>query len=73
MGSPVSGRVAYFCTLDRNEGLFHPSALNCFAMGSPYGSSVVFPPTRSERSRFWIAGRYSFRMGLPFSGQVLAI
>ena len=24
MGSPVSGRVAYCCTLDQNEGLFHP-------------------------------------------------
>ena len=73
MGSPVSGRVAYFCALDWNEGLFHPSILHCFAMGSPYGSSVVFPPTRSERSLLWIAGRYSFRMGSPFSGQVLAI
>ena len=44
MGSPVSGRVAYFCALDRNEGLFHPSILSCFAMGSPCGSSVVFLP-----------------------------
>ena len=40
MGSPVSGSVAYFCTLDRNERFFHPSILRCFAMGSPYGSSV---------------------------------
>ena len=72
MGSPVSGRVAYFCALDRNEGLFHPPILNCFAMGSPYGSSVVFLPTRSERS-LWISGRCSFRMGSPFSGQVLTI
>ena len=55
MGSPVSGRVAYFCALDRNEGLFHPPILNCFAMGSPYGSSGVFLPTRSERSFLWIA------------------
>ena len=44
MGSPVSGRVAYFCALDQNEGLFHPSILNCFAMGSPYGSSGFFFP-----------------------------
>ena len=44
MGSPVSGRVAYFCALDRNEGFFHPSILSCFAMGSPYGSSGVFLP-----------------------------
>ena len=51
MGSPVSGRVAYSCALDRTEGLFHPPILNCFAIGSPYGSSVVFLPTRSERSR----------------------
>ena len=43
MGSPVSGRVAYFCTLDRNEGFFRPSILSCFAMGSPCGSSVFFP------------------------------
>ena len=41
MGSPVSGRVAYFCALDRNEGFFHPSILSCFAMGSPYGSSGI--------------------------------
>ena len=44
MGSPVSGCVAYFCALDRNEGFFHPSILRCFEMGSPYGLSVVFPP-----------------------------
>ena len=44
MGSPVSGRVAYVCALDQNEGFFHPSILRCFAMGSPYGSSVVFLP-----------------------------
>ena len=29
--------------------------------------------TRSERSLLWIAGRYSFRMGSPFSGQVITI
>ena len=44
MGSPVSGRVEYVCALDRNEGFFHLSILRCFAMGSPYGSSVVFLP-----------------------------
>ena len=43
MGTPVSGRVAYFCALDRNEG-FCPSILSCFTMGSPYGLSVVFLP-----------------------------
>ena len=32
-----------------------------------------FPPTRSKRSLLWIAGRYSFRMGSPFSGQILPI
>ena len=42
MRSPVSGRVAYFCALDRNEGFFYPSILRCFAMGSSYGLSVVF-------------------------------
>ena len=35
MGSPVSGRVALFCALARNEGLFCSSILRCFAMGSP--------------------------------------
>ena len=44
MGSPVSGRVEYFCALDRNEGFFHPSILRCFAMGSSYGSRVGFLP-----------------------------
>ena len=42
MGSPVSGRVAHFCALDRNEGFFRSSILSCFAMGSPCGSSVFF-------------------------------
>ena len=72
MRSPLSGRVAYFYTLDRNKDLFHPPILDCFAMGSPYGSSVVFLPTRSKRSFRWIAGRYSFKMGSPCAGQVLA-
>ena len=44
METPVSGRVAYSCTLYWNEGFFHPSILRCFAMGSPYGLSVVFLP-----------------------------
>ena len=65
MGSPVSGRVVYFCAIDRNEGFFRPSILRCFAMRSPYGSRVV----RSKQSFLWITGRYSFRMGSPFSGQ----
>ena len=43
MGSPILGRVALFCALDRNEGFFHSSILSCFAMGSPGGSSVWFP------------------------------
>ena len=42
--SPVSGRVAYVWSLDRDDGFFHPSILRCFAMGSPCGSSVVFLP-----------------------------
>ena len=42
MGSPVSGRVAHFCALDRNKGFFRSSILSCFAMGSPRGSSVFF-------------------------------
>ena len=43
MGSPILGRVALFCALDRNEGFLHSSLLSCFAMGSPVGSSVWFP------------------------------
>ena len=42
MGSPVSGRVALFCALDRNEGFFRSSILRCFAMGSPCGLCVFF-------------------------------
>ena len=42
MGSPVSGRVALFCALDRNEGFFRSFILCCFAMGSPCGSCVFF-------------------------------
>ena len=44
MGSPVSGRVAFFFALNQNEGFFRLSILRCFAMGSPYGSSMVFLP-----------------------------
>ena len=47
MGSPISGRVALFCALDRNEGFFHSSILSCFVMGSPCGSGVWFSHTRS--------------------------
>ena len=43
MGSPILGRVALFCALDRNEGFLHSSLLSCFAMGSPGGSSVWVP------------------------------
>ena len=42
MRSPVSGHVALFCALNRNEGFFCSSILSCFAMGSPCGSSVFF-------------------------------
>ena len=42
MGSPVSGRVALFCALDRNEGFFRSFILRCFAMGSSCGSRVFF-------------------------------
>ena len=55
-----------------DEGLFSPPILTYFAMGSPYRLSVVFLPTRSERSPLWIVGQSSLRMGSPFSGQVLA-
>ena len=42
MGSPVLGRVAFFCALDRNERFIRSSILRCFAMGSPCGSCVFF-------------------------------
>ena len=32
------------CGVFRTEGCFCPSILSCFAMGSPYGSSVAFLP-----------------------------
>ena len=73
MGSPVSGRVAYFCALDRNEGFFRPSILRYFAMGVTLWVECGFPLSRSKRSFLWITGRYSFRMGSPFSGQILTI
>ena len=52
MGSPVSGRVACFCALDRNEGFFRSSILRCLAMGSPYGSSVFFSHSIVTKSAF---------------------
>ena len=52
MGSPILGRVALFCALDRNEGFFHSSILSCFAMGSPYGSSVWFPALDRNKAVF---------------------
>ena len=73
MGSPLSGCVVYSCALDQNEGFFRPSILRYFAMGSSYGSGVVFPPTRSKRSFLWMTGRYSFQMRSPFLGQILTI
>ena len=44
MGSPVSGRVAYVCALDRYNGFLYPSILSCFAMGSPYGFLLLDCP-----------------------------
>ena len=52
MGSPISGRVALFCALDRNEGFFHSSILSCFAMGSPCGSGVWFPTLDRNEASF---------------------
>ena len=42
-------------------------------MGSPYGSSVVFLPLDRNKVFLWITGQYFFRMGSPFSGQILTI
>ena len=52
MGSPISGRVALFCALARNEGFFHSSILSCFAMGSPCGSRVWVPPLDRDEAVF---------------------
>ena len=51
MGTPVSGRVAYFCALDQNEGFFFClSILSCFAMRSPYGSRWFFSHSIETKS-----------------------
>ena len=50
MGSPVSGHVALFCALVRNEGFFRSSILRCFAMGSPCGSCVFFSHSTVTKS-----------------------
>ena len=52
-------------SLDRNEGFFHPSILSCFAMESPYGSSVSFLPLDRNEVCFGYLVGYSFRMGHP--------
>ena len=52
MGSPILGRVAFFCALDRNEGFFHSSILSCFAMGSPCRSGVWFPTLDRNKAGF---------------------
>ena len=52
MGSPILGRVAFLCALDRNEGFLHSSILSCFVMGSPGGSSVWFPSLDSNEAVF---------------------
>ena len=52
MGSPISGRVALFCALNRNEGFFLSSILSCFAMGSPCRSSVWFPTLDRNEAGF---------------------
>ena len=72
MGSPVSGRVALFCALDRNKGFFRSSILRCLAMGPPCGScvffshSIVMKPTLDSWSVF-------LQDGGPLSGLDLLI
>ena len=44
MGSPVSGRVAHFCSLDRNEGFFRSSILSCLRDGVTLWVECVFLP-----------------------------
>ena len=48
----------------------HPSLLRD---GVTLWVECGFHITLSKRSLLWIAGRYSFRMGSPFSGQILPI
>ena len=66
MGSPILGRVALFCALDRNEGFLHSSILSCFAMGSPGGSSVGFPHSIVTKLSLVSCLVFSFRMGSPY-------
>ena len=42
MGSPVSGRVALFCALDRNEGFFRSSILRLLCDGVTLRVVCVF-------------------------------
>ena len=84
MRSPC--RVESVSVLDRNEGsyytflVFGRSLLDEVTIYSSLLREGVtlwvecgFPPTRLKPSSLWIAGRYSFRMGSPFSGQILPI
>ena len=43
MGPPISGRVALFCALDRNEGFLHSSILSFSRWGHPAGRVCGFP------------------------------
>ena len=67
MGSPISGRVALFCALDRNEGFFHSSILSCFAMGSPCGSRCGFPHSIGTKPAL-VSCLIFLQDGVPLSG-----
>ena len=70
-GVALIGPCCVFLHTRSERRLLLPPILYYFAMGSPFGSSVVVLPARSERSLLGIAGRCSFRMGSPFSGPVI--
>ena len=62
------------CMRNRSERRLLPSIYpSLLRDGVTLWVECSFPPTRSKRSLLWIAGQYSFRMGSPFSGQILAI
>ena len=73
MGSPVSGRVALLCALDRNEGFFRSPILSCFAMGSPCGSGVFFFARSIVTKPALVSCSVFLQNGVPLSGLDLLI
>ena len=62
------------CLRTRSERRLVPSVYpSLLRDGVTLWVECSFPLTRLKQSLLWIAGRYSFRMGSPISGQILAI